>query len=188
MKKICGAKLRGKDKICQKPPMANGRCRLHGGATPSGPASPNFKHGRYAAVFRGTLAEKFDTASADTKPLDLLPELAVQRSLLSQYLEATTAKKKIKAADVERISELAQDVVKTATMISRMRNEEALTANEIKFLQAGILRLLEKYVPDSDTRRNFINELSGLIPRRDDASPSQFESLPAGTAKTSGTA
>lgn len=29
--KRCGAKLRNSDKRCQRPAMANGRCRLHGG-------------------------------------------------------------------------------------------------------------------------------------------------------------
>lgn len=45
MKAICGAKKRD-GTPCQKPPM-NGatRCRLHGGATPKGMASPHFIHG-----------------------------------------------------------------------------------------------------------------------------------------------
>ena len=45
--KICGAKLRNKDAICQnKIIMRNGRCRLHGGNSLSGIAHPNWKHGR----------------------------------------------------------------------------------------------------------------------------------------------
>lgn len=35
---------------CQKPGMANGRCRLHGGLTP-------IKHGRYSKAKLKTLAE-----------------------------------------------------------------------------------------------------------------------------------
>lgn len=186
MKKLCGAKLRGKDRTCQKSPMANGRCRLHGGCTPSGPDNANYKHGRYAAVFKGQLAEKFNDASKDPMPMDLLPELAVQRSLLSQYLERATNKQHLNAADNERISALAQDVVRTATMIGKMRNDEALTANEIRFLQAGILRLMEKYVPDTDTRRNFVSELTRLIPNRIDAGADPPASVPAGAEETSG--
>ena len=180
MKNICGAKLRGKDKTCQKSPMANGRCRLHGGLTPSGIESPNYKHGRYADAFKGQLAAKFNTASIDMQPLDILPELAVQRSLLSQYIEYATGKRKMAAKDVVRLSALAQDVIKSATMIAKMHNDDALTANEIKFLQAGILRLLEKYVTDPDQRRNFVNELYGLIPQRLDASADQPADIPAG--------
>ena len=32
----CGARKRGTDERCQNVPMRNGRCRLHGGATPKG--------------------------------------------------------------------------------------------------------------------------------------------------------
>ena len=185
MKKICGAKLRGKDKTCQKSPMANGRCRLHGGATPSGPDSANYKHGRYADVFKGLIAEKFNTAATDHRPLDILPELAVQRSLLSQYIEYATGKRKMSAKDVERLSDLAQDVIKSATMIAKMRNDDALTVNEIHFFQAGILRLLEKYVPDTDTRRAFVSEIARIIPSRIDASGGEQGSVSAGAEKTS---
>jgi len=46
-KPVCGAaRKRGP---CQSTArMENGRCRLCGGATPSGEASPHFKHGRYS--------------------------------------------------------------------------------------------------------------------------------------------
>lgn len=180
MKRICGAKLRGKDKICQKAPMANGRCMLHGGKTPSGPDSANYKHGRYAEAFKGKLAGKFQSASVDDKPLDILPELAAQRSVLDQYIEIVSSKKKMTAADAERISRLAQDVVRTATMIAKMHNDDALTAAEVQFLQAGILRLLEKYVTDPNQRRNFVTELLGLIPQRIDAGRGETLDLPAG--------
>ena len=180
VKRVCGAKLRGKDKTCQKSPMANGRCRLHGGATPSGPASPNYKHGRYADAFKGKLAGKFLQASADHKPLDLLPELAVQRSLLSQYVETVSGKPRMKVGEVQNVSALVADVVKTAATIAKVRNDTAMTVAEVRFLQATMLRLLEKYVPDPDRRRNFIEELYQLIPGRDEAERSEPAVLPAG--------
>lgn len=185
MKKVCGAKLRNKPgKTCRKPPMANGRCRLHGGRTPSGPDSPHFKHGRYAAAFKGQLAEKFEQASADEQPLDLLPELAVQRSLLAQYVERASGKRGLTVADAGRISTLATDVVNTTAKIAKMRNDEALTATEIRFFQAGISRILEKYVPDPNSRRNFVRELYDIIPRRIATPTDERESLPAGTGET----
>lgn len=175
MKKLCGAKLRGKDRTCRKSPMANGRCRLHGGATPMGPDSANYKHGRYARVFQGKLAEKFDNALSDNKPLDTLPELAVQRTLLSQYVEQVSKRDRVARADLQNISALAQDVVRSAAMIVKNRNDTALTIAEIRFIQAGMLRLMEKYVPDPDRRRNFIEELRGLLPSGNDADESEHE-------------
>lgn len=50
-KRRCGAKTR-KGTPCQRPPMAGmARCRLHGGATPIGMASPHYKHGRRSRFF-----------------------------------------------------------------------------------------------------------------------------------------
>lgn len=184
MKKVCGAKLRGKDRTCQKSPMANKRrCRLHGGATPSGPESTHYKHGRYALVFRGKLAEKFAHASADEEPLDLLPELAVQRSLLAQYVEVVSGKRTVRAGDVKNVSALAEDVVRTAATIAKVRNDTALTIAEVRFIQAGMMRLLEKYVTDPDRQRNFIEELSRLVPGRYDAGGSVPAVLPTGAGK-----
>ena len=46
----CAAKTRSA-KPCQSPAMANGRCRMHGGTSPSAPTGNQnaFKHGRNSA-------------------------------------------------------------------------------------------------------------------------------------------
>jgi hypothetical protein len=44
--KSCGAKTRAGGK-CRAPAMPNGRCRMHGGCSLAGAASPRFKHGLY---------------------------------------------------------------------------------------------------------------------------------------------
>lgn len=47
----CGAKTRGGGS-CNSPAMPNGRCRMHGGASPGAPkGSKNgmYRHGRYTA-------------------------------------------------------------------------------------------------------------------------------------------
>ena len=54
---ICGAKTRSSTgEPCQNYPMANGRCRMHGGLSLKGEASPRYKHGRYCQ--KGTKAER----------------------------------------------------------------------------------------------------------------------------------
>lgn len=186
MKKVCGAKLRKKDATCRRPPMANGRCRLHGGATPKGEASANFKHGRYSAVFQGKLAEKFGAHAADEKPLDLLPELAIQRTMLAGFVEKISAKRRsLTARDAKSVSELATDVVRTAAQIAKVRNEEALTVAELRFIKQGMMMLLEKYVPDPDRQRNFIAELGALLPERSAAEAAEPAELPAGAGAAS---
>lgn len=41
---FCGAKTRAGG-FCRQPAMRNGRCRLHGGKSLSGPAHGRYKHG-----------------------------------------------------------------------------------------------------------------------------------------------
>lgn len=188
MKKVCGAKLRKKDTTCRRPPMANGRCRLHGGATPKGEESANFRHGRYSQAFQGKLAEKFGAHAADEKPLDLLPELAIQRTMLAGYVEKISAKRSLTAGDAKNVSELATDVVRTAAQIAKVRNEEALTVAELRFIKQGMMMLLEKYVPDPDRQRNFIAELGALLPERPAAEAAEPAELPAGAGAASETA
>ena len=169
--KACGAKTRGGGTCKKAPVKGKTRCKLHGGATPSGPANANFKHGRYATVFRGQLAEKFLHATDETAPLDLLPELAVQRALLSQHIETISQKTNKPSIDeLKSISVLAEDVVRTAATIAKVRNDTAMTVAEIKFVQMSMMRLIEKYVTDPNRRRNFIEELRGLVPGGDAAS------------------
>lgn len=183
MKQVCGAKLRGKDRHCQKSPMANGRCRLHGGATPNGPENRNFKHGRYASVFQGTLAEKFDKAVKDKKPLDLQAELAVLRVLNEQYIETMNTRKKVRAADVNNVAGLTAAVINAAARIAKMRNDQAFTMAEVRYVQARMIQLMEKYVPDPERRRNFIEEVRGLIPGRNAADEDTPAELPAGAVQ-----
>ena len=65
-----------------------GRCYLHGGMSLAGIANGNYKTGRYAHVFKGRLAQHFESlATDDTNPLDLVPELQVQRVMLSLALD-----------------------------------------------------------------------------------------------------
>ena len=47
----CGAQTRSRSP-CRAPAMPNGRCRMHGGASPGaarGKANGNYKHGRFTA-------------------------------------------------------------------------------------------------------------------------------------------
>jgi len=54
----CDAKTRAGG-LCQNAPMANGRCRMHGGKSLRGIASPRFKHGRYSKDLVARLAGRY---------------------------------------------------------------------------------------------------------------------------------
>lgn len=183
--KVCGAKLRNKNAYCQKTPMANGRCRLHGGKTPSGPDSPHFKHGRYADAFKGQMAERFAKLEKDPKPLDAVTDLNVQRTMLEEYIAQASSRKKLRMTDLMNAADMAKDAVKSAAIIAQTRQKHAFTLAELKFLQKGMMVLMEKYVPDPDQRRNFIADLIALIPETDGAEESEPAILPAGAEPAS---
>lgn len=53
------------------------RCRNHGGASPVGPASKSFKHGRYSRLLPPDLRKNYDTMRRDESLLSLMDENAL---------------------------------------------------------------------------------------------------------------
>ena len=86
-KKRCGAKTRNGGAPCKSWGMSNGRCRLHGGKTPKGIASANWKHGRYSKYMPTGLLDRYEEGIADPELLALDDEIALVRSRLSTLLE-----------------------------------------------------------------------------------------------------
>src|SRR5262249_55581059 len=69
----CGAKLRGKNAVCKRRPLkGRKRCRLHGGNTPAGVASPHFRHGRRSKYLRDLPKKLTDYCTAASEDQDLL--------------------------------------------------------------------------------------------------------------------
>jgi hypothetical protein len=165
--KLCQAKTRSGGK-CKRPAMPNGRCRLHGGKSLRGADSPRFKDGRYSAYFQNDLAKKFHEQVTDVDPLSLLPELSVLRTMLGRLIEEISKAKKVKDTQMMALTMLSDNVRKTVATIVKARNDTALTAAEVKYILMRITQLLEKYVPDSDSRRSFIFDLNALLPGNDD--------------------
>ncbi len=82
---ICGAKKRD-GTPCRKPPMANGRCRLHGGLTPTGFGLPQTTHGRYSKHLPKHLVQDYEEALSDERLLDLSENIALTDTRLSNLL------------------------------------------------------------------------------------------------------
>jgi hypothetical protein len=71
--------------------MRNGRCYLHGGKTPGGMASPQFKTGRYSKYLPARLAGKYQDALADKHLLELRFEVALVDTRLAELIERVGA-------------------------------------------------------------------------------------------------
>lgn len=85
MRRKCGAKTRSGGE-CAGLAMANGRCRMHGGSSLAGVASPNFKHGRYSDHLPQNLRTLAENAAADPELFNLTNLIAVYSARIMEAL------------------------------------------------------------------------------------------------------
>lgn len=123
---------------------------------------------------------------AEPAPLDLLPELAAQRAMLTKYIENVSGKKRISLASLTAVVSMAETIARTAVRIVDARNKTAMTNAEIAFILGGMKQVLEKYVPDPDQRRAFINDLRQFLPGQLVAGDEgeRADALPVGAEET----
>ena len=57
--------------------MANGRCKFHGGMSLSGPAHPNFRHGRHSKFVPKNLVDRYNESVNDPRLVQMRDELAL---------------------------------------------------------------------------------------------------------------
>lgn len=86
MPEKCGAKTRS-GVPCKNWAMENGRCRLHGGKTPKGIASPHWKHGRYSKYLPQGILDRYQAFANDPETLSLESEIAIIDTRLSMLFE-----------------------------------------------------------------------------------------------------
>lgn len=82
----CGAKTRSGEP-CKTRPMANGRCRMHGGSSLSGPAHPNWVDGTYSKVLPKRLLDGYQASINDPDRLALDQQLGLLDARLLDVLQ-----------------------------------------------------------------------------------------------------
>lgn len=85
----CGAKKKD-GTPCRQNAMANGRCRLHGGSTPSGLAASQFRTGRYSKHLPARLANSYQEAISDPELLSVREDVALLDSRLQDVLSSAS--------------------------------------------------------------------------------------------------
>jgi len=150
-KPVCGCILSRKNdgkppKICQSPfRMANGRCRKHGGATPRGIMSPNYKHGkgcRYARVLAPTLQEVYEEIKEKEKDLSVSDDISLTKVRLVDL--PSNLEDGLSRSDIPSILTLAK---KAQQQAQSAQNPKAALASYEAFLQnaeATLTSLLEQ--------------------------------------------
>jgi hypothetical protein len=153
----CGARGRGKDagRFCDEPPTAGRRrCRIHGGASPTGAAHPRTKHGLYA---NGSASDIFAAPFGDEERrlIDRWrrePEEALRLQLAEGALMQRRA---MRASAVELYTRLGTMIATTARALVSLR--------EVPPPEHGLPKLIEVY--EGRTPEDFEHDLE-LI-RRD---------------------
>lgn len=86
----CGARLRRSNppRHCQQFPIkGRRRCRLHGGLTPTGTASPHWKHGRHSKALPKNLEALYEAFRQDPDLVTLSDETALVDVRIGMQLE-----------------------------------------------------------------------------------------------------
>lgn len=152
-RKRCGAKTRN-GKTCKSWGMENGRCRMHGGTNPGRPPI----HGRYSVKHRASLNEKMQQFLSDPAPANLMPELAIQRAFLEEFLDKVT-EGPVTAKTTDHIFAMTESISRLVERITRMLNQTAITQMDIHYLQTILTNLVIKYIDDPNKRVEFVAEL-----------------------------
>ena len=122
--RICGARKRKSNDICHSTVvMANGRCRLHGGSTPVGVMSANFKTGKYSKDAPTRLLAAYECARHDAQLLENREELALMDARIQDLL------KRVDSGESRQAWEKAQKAFRTyQAALDRSEGTEAKLA------------------------------------------------------------
>lgn len=161
---VCGAQKRDEtEDTCQLPAgwgtdhVGQGRCKFHGGASP-------VKHGRYSKIERDEISDLISEFEEEDDPLDILPELAAARALLTdfidrydQYLTALIAwyedndEKPKQVLDISEAIRFLEKVTKMAHRERRLQQENAVSRDDLKRVLVEMARTVETEIDDDET-------------------------------------
>ena len=85
---VCGALKRKTKETCRGKPMPNGRCRIHGGKSLSGLASPTLVTGRHSRYLPTRLISRYEQAVSDPEILNLRDDIALLDTRIGSVVEA----------------------------------------------------------------------------------------------------
>lgn len=165
-----------------------GRCKFHGGAALKGPDHPQWVHGgrsRYKHLAGKKIGDLIAEFESDPDPLNILPELAVARALLSDYLSRFGENREALLAWYEArsngddgpeppdeilnptgIRSLLAEITKIVKRIEDIRNQRAITMATLYHIMTEAGRAVDEEVEDEDVRRRIRVKWEGIRERR----------------------
>lgn len=177
---ICGAKTRRGGKCHVTALYPNGRCRVHGGATPSGPASPHFKTGRYSRIglLPANLASHYARTSAqlDQELLALVDEIALIDARIGEMLALSADGRHGQTIapegwkHLEGLIEQRRKLVETETK-RRKETQETLSIVQVRAILSAVAAAIHAHVTNLQERAAVAMELRKLLKRNPGEQP-----------------
>lgn len=127
---------------------------------PSGVDHPRFVHGgrsKYKDVVRQQLKEKIALLDG-TDALDIEDEALLLKAVLMDILERDNGT----MIDTQRIVTLIDQITRTAERMTRMRNDTAITAAEVKLISARLADVVTRYITDPEQQQRFMAEVFSI--------------------------
>ena len=159
---VCGAKTRDGDP-CKNAPMLNGRCRMHGGATPRGPAHGAFKTGRHSKSLPHRLAARYEEAMADETLLEQRSEIALLDVRIDEVVRTVDAKRAPAVwDDLCRLLDQRRKLVESERR-RMVEMHQMLTTEEAMTLLAAVVDSLRRHVVDRKVLAAVSADLTRLV-------------------------
>ena len=165
-RKICGAKTRS-GKPCRTYPMANGRCRIHGGKSLKGIASPRFKTGKYSKYLPEKVRTRYLATIVDKDLISLRDEIALNDVYLIELLES------MKSGEVSQAeTKLWRRIGRSMDLKRRLVNAEFkrlaamkqfITAEEAYALIVRISNIIKTHISDKQILGAIMRDIDALL-------------------------
>ena len=163
----CGAKTRSGEP-CQAKPMPNGRCRMHGGSTPRGPAAGSWKHGRYSKAMPTGLLTRYQEGLGDKRFLELRDEIALLDARINDVLSGLRGGDEDWDRDTEKWREVRKLIMERKRLVKSAREhirerQMTLTVEEALVMVEALSLAVKRNVPDPYRRRVIASEFMKLL-------------------------
>jgi hypothetical protein len=172
----CTATSKRSGTQCRKHAM-RGRtvCLAHGGRTPRGAASPNFKTGRYSRSLPGHLVAAYEQVLHDPALMSLRDEIALTDAMIGETLSQITeempwAKERKIFAQVRRLIEQRRKLVESEVRHIVLARE-VMTADEALALVRAMIAIVSTYLPDPQIQAAIAENLHALISSQSTEAP-----------------
>lgn len=169
--KPCGAKTRhllpdGTPKRCENAGNGKGgRCRFHGGRSPSGPANGQWKDGRRSKFMPKQLADRFLEGLRDKQLMQLRQDVALVEALLTG-LTASLKGNRLPSAEMERrIANLVDQRRRLIEAETRRLDalQQSVTLAQFLVTMRVVAEIIREYVDSDDRRREVQHRLEQLL-------------------------